>query len=185
MPSMTILTGQAEMKEARGCNPAAPVSSTSQGIAFLCRNKIHLDMKAEVKSLIDQFVANIPHGNTEEGRKESDRLLAEAMSLTETPEEKKEAGAYMREAMKNRNRKRTDLDTRAMLDDIRQAVSMAYIAEKYFGKSRAWMNQRINNTNVNGKPTAFTNEELKILADSLSDLSSRLSALSRSIHRSL
>lgn len=142
-------------------------------------------MKAEVKCLIDRFVANIPNSNTEEGRKESDRLLAEAMALTQTPEEKKEAGAYMREAMKNRNRKRTDLDTRTMLEDIKSAVSMAYIAEHYFGKGRAWLNQRINNTPVNGKPTAFTNEELKILADSFSDLSDRLSALSRSIHRSL
>lgn len=142
-------------------------------------------MKADVKSLIDQFVENIPNTKTAEGQRESDRLLEEAMSLTITPEEKKEAGAYLLEAMKNRNRKRTDVDTRTMLDEIKQAVSMAYIAEKYFGKTRAWMNQRINNTTVNGKPTAFTNEELKILADSFSDLASRLSALSRSIHRSL
>ena len=72
-----------------------------------------------------------------------------------------------------------------MLDEIKSAVSMAYIAENYFGKGRAWMNQRINNTVVNGKPTAFTNEELKILADSLGDIGNRLIALSRSIHRSL
>lgn len=142
-------------------------------------------MKADVKSLIDKFVENIPNNNTEAGKKESDRLLAEAMALTVTPQEKKEAGEYMRQAMKSRNKKRTDIDTRSMLEDIKSAVSMAYIAEKYFGKSRAWMIQRINNTTVNGKHTAFTDEELKILADSFSDLSHRLSALSRSIHRSL
>lgn len=142
-------------------------------------------MKPEVKELIDLYVANIPHTKTEEGRKESDRLLSEAMALTITPEEKKEAGAYMREAMRNRNKKRTDVDTRTMLNEVKSAVSMAYIAENYFGKGRAWMNQRINNTMVNGKPTAFTDEELKILADSLDDIGNRLTALSRVIHRSL
>ena len=45
-------------------------------------------MKLEVKELIDLYVANIPNTKTEEGRKESDRLLAEAMALTITPEEK-------------------------------------------------------------------------------------------------
>lgn len=141
-------------------------------------------MKAEVKSLIDRFVANIPNGNTDEGRAESDRLLEEAMALTDTPEEKKEAGAYLRESMKTRVH-RHDVDTKSLMSDITPAISLSYIADKYFGKGRSWLYQRINNSVVNGKQAAFTNDELKILADSFSDLSVRLSALSRSIHRSL
>lgn len=141
-------------------------------------------MKAEVKSLIDQFVANIPNSHTEEGQKESDRLLNEAMALTITPEEKKEAGAYMRQAMRNRHH-RHDIDAKALMSEVTPALSLSYIAEKYFGKGRSWLYQRINNATVNGKQVAFTTEELKTLADSFSDLSNRLSALSFVIHRSL
>lgn len=141
-------------------------------------------MKADVKSLIDLFVANIPNCKTEERQKESDRLLAQAMALTVTPEEKKEAGAYLREAMRSRSH-RHDVDTKALMSEVTPALSLSYIAENYFGKGRSWLYQRINNSTVNGKQAAFTNEELKILADSFSDLSNRLSALSRSIHRSL
>lgn len=141
-------------------------------------------MKTQVKSLIDQFVANIPNSRTEEGQKESDRLLHEAMALTVTPEEKKEAGAYLRQAMRDR-RHRHDIDTKALMSELAPALSLSYIAENYFGKGKSWLYQRINNSTVNGKQAAFTNEELKTLADSFSDLSNRLSALSRVIHRSL
>ncbi|WP_300699027.1 DUF5053 domain-containing protein [uncultured Bacteroides sp.] len=141
-------------------------------------------MKAEVKSLIDKFVANIPNSRTEEGQKESDRLLHAAMALTVTVEEKKEAGAYLRQAMRDR-RHRRDVDVKSLISEVTPALSLSYIADKYFGKGRSWLYHRINNATVNGKKAAFTNEELETLADSFSDLSNRLSALSLVIHRSL
>lgn len=80
---------------------------------------------------------------------------------------------------------RHDIDAKALMSEITPALSLSYIAEKYFGKGRSWLYQRINNATVNGKQVAFTTEELKTLADSFSDLSNRLSALSFVIHRSL
>ena len=59
------------------------------------------------------------------------------------------------------------------------------IAKQYFGKDKSWLYQRLNNATVNGKPISFTQDELKTLADSLGDLSNRLSAISSIIHRSL
>lgn len=98
-------------------------------------------------------------------------------------EEKKEAGSYLLEAMKRR--RRPDVDVKAMLSEISDALSLSYIAKQYFGKDKSWIYQRMNNATVNGKTVYFTNDELKTLADSLGDLSNRLSAISSIIHRSL
>lgn len=140
-------------------------------------------MKPEVKALIDQFVENIPNSKTPEGQAESDRLLNEAMALTVTPEEKQEAGQYLTKAMCRR--RRPDINAKKMMEELIPALSLSYIAEHYFDKSKPWLYQRINNSVVNGKPVSFTQDELKKLADSLGDLSNRLSALSTFIHRSL
>ncbi len=140
-------------------------------------------MKPEVKDLINRFVANIPNQKTEEGKALGDKLLADAMALTVMPEEKKEAGAYLLEAMKRRHR--PDVDAKTMLSEISDALSLSYIAKRYFGKNKSWLYQRLNNATVNGKPVSFTQDELKTLADSLGDLSNRLSAISSIIHRSL
>lgn len=140
-------------------------------------------MKPEVKALIDQFVENIPKSKTPEGKAESDRLLNEAMALTVTAEEKKEAGQYLTKAMCRC--RRTDIDAKELMKEVAPVISLSYIAENYFGKRKSWLYQRINNSVVNGKPAFFTQDELKILADSLGDLSNRLSALSLVIHRSL
>ncbi len=140
-------------------------------------------MKEAVRLKIDELVSNISNLKTAEGKAANDRLLAEAMALTVTPEEKKEAGAYLREAMAKR--KRPDIEAKPLLGNACDALSLSYIAKKYFGKDRTWLYQRLNGTLVNGKPATFTQKELTILADSLKDLSSQLSEISSTIHRNL
>ena len=66
---------------------------------------------------------------------------------------------------------------RSKLNSILPAVSMAYIAKKYFGKSRGWIMQRVNGNIVNGKRASFTSEELKQLNYALKDLSSALASV--------
>ena len=145
-------------------------------------------MKQKVKDLIDKIVDTIPDIVTPEGKEKQDRLFAEAVALTTTKEEKKEAGQYLMMAMKERRNRKTyrpDIDTKEMMKELSPALSMAYIAKTYFGKDKSWLYQRLYNTDVNGKPASFTQDELKILADSIGDLSKRLSALSVAIHRCL
>lgn len=61
---------------------------------------------------------------------------------------------------------------RKILGKVYEAVSWSYIAKTYFGKSRSWLNQRLNNFLVNGKEAQFTPEELNRLQKALLDLSS-------------
>lgn len=62
--------------------------------------------------------------------------------------------------------------------NIRNLISLSYIAEHYFNKDRTWLYQRINSSLVNGKPAAFTKEELRIFSDALKDIGSRISETS-------
>lgn len=60
---------------------------------------------------------------------------------------------------------------RKMVEKVYDAVSWSYIAKTYFGKSRSWLNQRLNGFLVNGKEAQFTQEELNRLQTALFDLS--------------
>lgn len=64
------------------------------------------------------------------------------------------------------------------LGEITDMVSMAYIAKTYFKKSRSWLAHKLNGNIVNGKPSQFTDEELKTLRFALNDMSTKLNAMS-------
>ncbi len=63
---------------------------------------------------------------------------------------------------------------RKQMEEILPMTSIAYIAKTYFKKSRQWLYQRINGTNVNGKPAQFTREEIDILNFALHDMGQKL-----------
>ena len=140
-------------------------------------------MRAELKALIDKAVLHSKSLHSDDDKKALDELMKEAFALADTPEEKKLAGRYLMDALKNQ--KRHDVDAKLLMDDVLGALSLSYIAKNYFDRDKSWLYQRMKNSVVNGKPGAFTNSELKILADALGDLGQRLSALSTVIHRSL
>ncbi len=134
-------------------------------------------MNKDLKLKIDEVVANMADQAT------SDRLMVEAFALAVTPEDKKEAGQYLIQAMNKR--KRPDVEVRNILGEMTDALSLSYLAKKYFEKDKTWLYHRLNNSNVNGKPASFSQQELIILADSLKDLSSKLSDISSNIASSL
>ena len=103
--------------------------------------------------------------------------------LAKPPEEKKEAGAYLTQAIVKR--KRADIDAKSIIGEIGDAISMAYVAKKYFGKDKAWIYQRLSKSIVNGKPACFSEQELTILADSLKDISQKLLEVSTNISSTL
>lgn len=68
-----------------------------------------------------------------------------------------------------------DMVARARLGDVPEAISFSYIAKKYFGKSRAWLMQKVNGNMVNGKQATFTDEERVQFREALQDISKQLS----------
>ncbi|MDR2885620.1 MAG: DUF5053 domain-containing protein [Rikenellaceae bacterium] len=70
-----------------------------------------------------------------------------------------------------------ELIVRDRIKEIIPIVSMAYIAKTYFNKTRAWLNQRINGSSVNGKPARFTPDEIDTLNYAIQDISRKLSSI--------
>ncbi|MFD2895550.1 DUF5053 domain-containing protein [Sphingobacterium arenae] len=63
---------------------------------------------------------------------------------------------------------------KSQLWDIIVDVSWAQISQKYFGKSRSWLSQKMNGLDGNGTATEFTEEEKEKLKHALNDLAERI-----------
>ena len=57
---------------------------------------------------------------------------------------------------------------------VSKYVSLAYIANTYFGKSRQWLNNRMKGNLSHGKPAAFTRDEIKRLSAALVEISEEI-----------
>ncbi len=60
------------------------------------------------------------------------------------------------------------------LGELNQIINFSYIAKKYFGKSKQWLYQRINNYQVNGEKVAFTTEQKMQFDNALKDISLKI-----------
>lgn len=76
----------------------------------------------------------------------------------------------------------TDLNRRlsikAQIKEISEIVSLKYIAKNYFGKSAAWLSQRINGSPVRGKIYYLKESELHTLNMAIQDIGRKLGSLS-------
>lgn len=59
---------------------------------------------------------------------------------------------------------------RMQMGEVLKIVNLSYIAKKYFGKTQAWLSQRINGCTVNGKKATFNTEEIDTLNRALTDI---------------
>lgn len=63
---------------------------------------------------------------------------------------------------------------RDKLEGILPAISVSYIAKKYFKKTPMWFYQRLNGNIVNGKKAHFTEKELETLSEAMLEISEQL-----------
>jgi len=74
-----------------------------------------------------------------------------------------------------------ELKNLAGLSDVTKIVSITYIAETYFNRSRSWLGHRINGNIINGKPVRFSPAELRTLKYALEDISNKMREASAKI----
>lgn len=67
-------------------------------------------------------------------------------------------------------------------ESVLDAVNASYIARRFFGKSRFWFSQKINNNLKNGKPTDFTPAEWETLKSAFLTLSQEFKELADNMH---
>ena len=73
-------------------------------------------------------------------------------------------------------------DIKEKLGPVLKIVNWSYVAETYFGKTKAWFSQKLNGK-PSGKTVAFfKRDELNILADALRDISKKLEDVANTIH---
>lgn len=122
------------------------------------------DERGSFQKLIDQYLSDKTAEETQ--------MIADIM-LECVNEDIERADALIRETR-----------LRKVLEKVYDAVSWSYIAKTYFGKSRSWLNQRLNNFLVNGKEAQFTADELSQLQKALLDLSGDIknTALELGVH---
>lgn len=134
-------------------------------------------MEKSTRERIENLVRNLDKTRAKEGRewmdKEFERILSEVPD-----EERKLCGQILREELKKRRMEIVncrDVDVRGEMGELMQALNMSYIAREFFHKDRSWLAQRLNGNIVNGKPSAFTGEELETFRSALVDIQNRLS----------
>lgn len=59
-----------------------------------------------------------------------------------------------------------------------EIIPLGYIAKKYFGKSTAWLSQRINGSKVRGKVYTLSKKDLETFNYALQDISKQLGSIS-------
>lgn len=70
------------------------------------------------------------------------------------------------------------LSIKAQIKEVSEIVSLKYIAKNYFGKSAAWLSQRINGIPVRGKIYYLKESELNTLNNAIQDIGKKLGSLS-------
>lgn len=83
------------------------------------------------------------------------------------PEECAEA---LEALIKETSQKIDELTIRERMGEVAKVISMSYIANKYFGKSRSWLAHKMNGDRVNGKTATFSPEEMEKLKFAFTDI---------------
>nr|DAE54120.1 MAG TPA: protein of unknown function (DUF5053) [Bacteriophage sp.] len=89
---------------------------------------------------------------------------------------KEEAGRFVKQKLGeieiSVDNLRTQIDGEAY-----RLLPLSYIAERYFGKSAAWLSQRLNGTLVRGRSYTLNEEQKKIFNDAMQDISLRIGSI--------
>lgn len=70
-----------------------------------------------------------------------------------------------------------ELTIKEKMGEAAKVLSMSYIAQKYFGKTRSWLSHKLNGDVVNGKAVSFTDEEMNTLRFAFTDISKMIGSL--------
>ncbi len=129
-------------------------------------------MSDEINKLKEAF----RNAKTESEKAEIDCKMKELIGRN--PDEFADA---MVQAAKEIAEKAGTLAIKVKMEEMLPAISIAYIAKKYFNRTSAWLYQRINGNIVNGKKAEFSKQELDTMKFALQDLSHKLYSLSVSL----
>lgn len=71
-----------------------------------------------------------------------------------------------------------NITIREQMKEVADLVPVAYIAKNYFGKSRAWLYQRINGYKVRGHIYTLNDKEMEVFNRALKEIGNKIGSLS-------
>jgi hypothetical protein len=138
----------------------------------------------DAKDELDRLKAEFMQLDTESEMKEFKNKISENWKSKTDAEKDAFCNVFVQsanEAIERADKVYNYVNIKLKLADILNIVSLSYIAETYFKKSRSWFSQRLNGHLINGIPVSFTDSEIKILSGALDDISLRIKNTARSI----
>ena len=131
----------------------------------------------ELKNELNKLKSLFQNYRTNEFKKQVNLLKDNFTSETDIKQMNEFIEALVHEEMKERDIAFNEIKLRADLILNKEIIPFSYIAKNYFKKSKAWLYQRLNGNNVNGKPVQFTTEEIQIFNTALQDISKKLGSV--------
>jgi len=141
-----------------------------------------MSYKEEIQKFKEEFASL--RNATSEKKEEFDSRFKKYIREKSSEEKKALSHAFFESAKEEKERAKnlaTYVDMRLKLEKVLDIVSMAYISENYFHRSRSWFNHRLNNSKVNGLPVSFNENEVKTLSFALDDIGTKMKDTARLI----
>ena len=130
----------------------------------------------ELKELQDLFKNMTPEKEEE--------YKARFLSIQErytSPEDAEAIGDFIMDNFKYMNQEIEELDRMITIQEQlakdKEIIPIAYIARTYFGKSTAWLQQRLYGYKVRGKVYKLSEKDLNIFNNAWQDISKRIGSL--------
>ena len=101
----------------------------------------------------------------------ADQFVSEVFDLAQTDE----IAVKANETVNKFKQERTVIELKET--EIFDVLKASYIAERFFGKSRFWISQKINHNIKNGKPDDFTTEQRETLKKAIETIALELQEL--------
>lgn len=127
----------------------------------------------ELKSKLGELSKLI--GSSDETERIKFNAMLEDLKANHTSDEERQyiADWYSKKIASTHNEIK-EIALKVQLEEVSKIVSLSYIAEHYFNRTRNWLYQRINGNIVGGKPMQFNDEELKKLQFAINDIGRQL-----------
>ena len=98
-----------------------------------------------------------------------------------SPEDAEAIGDFILDNFKYMNQEIEELNRMITIQEQlakdKEIIPIAYIARTYFGKSTAWLQQRLYGYKVRGKVYKLSDKDLSIFNNALQDISKRIGSL--------
>lgn len=108
-------------------------------------------------------------------RQRFEQLMAELTNREVSEEEKEMIGDFYQSGLKEV--KDDIVHLRDRIGSDYDLLPLAYIAEKYFKKTRSWLYQRLNGYSVRGKVYTLNSAEKDIFNQAVQDIAKRISSV--------